>query len=329
MELSVTSIKVVSRALPLPFNVVDAARSEAEIAALELKGEPVVTVNVDTRLDNRPLDLRTPANVAIFRTQHAVCAVRAACMRLCTCVYIFFIMFLSCNEPLVVRCCLLFVVRCSTPRTPPPTTTPARQLLTDFLSPHCAPSCSGRLSLSVASSRSTHPSSSAAPLRVVLQCSTRATLVALPAWHSPLSCTSKWPSLPILSVCLRSAPSSGACGPMCDESLCVKNVCDKAAWLVLHKQHRQGGRAFMYSLLACRHVGTQAPPPSAEDSNTHRHLCEFMGLDFEMAIKSHYMELLDVIDAMFVHIFEGLRTRFGACVSFFFPTPFFLMGQAA
>lgn len=36
-----------------------------------------------------------------------------------------------------------------------------------------------------------------------------------------------------------------------------------------------------------------------------------MGLDFEMAIKSHYMELLDVIDAMFVHIFEGLSTRFG------------------
>lgn len=51
---------------------------------------------------------------------------------------------------------------------------------------------------------------------------------------------------------------------------------------------------------------------SAEDSNTHRHLCEFMGLDFEMAIKSHYMELLDVINDMFVHIFEGLKTRFGA-----------------
>lgn len=77
VELAVTSIKVVSRALPLPFNVVDAARSEAEIQALEQKGEPVVTVNPDTRLDNRPLDLRTPANVAIFRVQHAVCMVRS------------------------------------------------------------------------------------------------------------------------------------------------------------------------------------------------------------------------------------------------------------
>ena len=29
----------------------------------------------------------------------------------------------------------------------------------------------------------------------------------------------------------------------------------------------------------------------AENSNTHRHLCEFTGLDFEMAIKEHYYEV--------------------------------------
>lgn len=28
----------------------------------------------------------------------------------------------------------------------------------------------------------------------------------------------------------------------------------------------------------------------AENSNTHRHLCEFTGLDFEMAIHEHYFE---------------------------------------
>lgn len=28
----------------------------------------------------------------------------------------------------------------------------------------------------------------------------------------------------------------------------------------------------------------------AENSNTHRHLCEFTGLDFEMAINEHYFE---------------------------------------
>ena len=32
----------------------------------------------------------------------------------------------------------------------------------------------------------------------------------------------------------------------------------------------------------------------AEKSFTHRHLCEFTGLDFEMAINQHYNEVLDV-----------------------------------
>jgi aspartyl-tRNA synthetase len=44
----------------------------------------------------------------------------------------------------------------------------------------------------------------------------------------------------------------------------------------------------------------------AEKSYTHRHLCEFTGLDFEMEIREHYFEVLDVIDALFRHIFEGL-----------------------
>lgn len=29
----------------------------------------------------------------------------------------------------------------------------------------------------------------------------------------------------------------------------------------------------------------------AEDSNTHRHLCEFVGLDVEMALRDHYSEV--------------------------------------
>ena len=33
----------------------------------------------------------------------------------------------------------------------------------------------------------------------------------------------------------------------------------------------------------------------AENSNTGRHLCEFMGLDLEMAINDHYMETLEVV----------------------------------
>lgn len=49
----------------------------------------------------------------------------------------------------------------------------------------------------------------------------------------------------------------------------------------------------------------------AENSNTRRHLCEFTGLDLEMAISEHYDEVLDVIGDMFVHIFDGLKEKCG------------------
>lgn len=45
----------------------------------------------------------------------------------------------------------------------------------------------------------------------------------------------------------------------------------------------------------------------AEDSNTHRHLTEFVGLDLEMAFKYHYHEVLDTIGNTFTEIFKGLR----------------------
>ena len=48
----------------------------------------------------------------------------------------------------------------------------------------------------------------------------------------------------------------------------------------------------------------------AENSNTHRHLCEFTGLDFEMTIKEHYYECLDVMGRLFHYIFDGLNERF-------------------
>lgn len=48
----------------------------------------------------------------------------------------------------------------------------------------------------------------------------------------------------------------------------------------------------------------------AEDSNTHRHLTEFVGLDLEMAFNYHYHEALEVIGAMFNDIFRGLRDRY-------------------
>jgi aspartyl-tRNA synthetase len=48
----------------------------------------------------------------------------------------------------------------------------------------------------------------------------------------------------------------------------------------------------------------------AEDSNTHRHLTEFTGLDLEMEINEHYHEVLEMLDKLFVFIFKGLRDRY-------------------
>jgi hypothetical protein len=142
VELSVTGIRAICRAGPLPFEVVDAARSDvrlggwagwrgrggaaahcgllrarartlgrrgrqpppslpltpshlplpppnpphthpappskkqAEVAAAAERGESLATVSQDIRLDNRVVDLRTPANQAIFRVQSAVVQVR-------------------------------------------------------------------------------------------------------------------------------------------------------------------------------------------------------------------------------------------------------------
>lgn len=50
----------------------------------------------------------------------------------------------------------------------------------------------------------------------------------------------------------------------------------------------------------------------AEKSFTHRHLCEFTGLDLEMEIKENYMELLDFMGDLFVYIFKGLETKYGS-----------------
>ncbi|KAH8431875.1 aspartyl-tRNA synthetase, cytoplasmic [Aspergillus melleus] len=47
----------------------------------------------------------------------------------------------------------------------------------------------------------------------------------------------------------------------------------------------------------------------AENSNTHRHLTEYTGLDIEMAIEEHYHEMLDVLDAVIKSILEGVYGR--------------------
>ncbi|KAK2461874.1 hypothetical protein APHAL10511_006337 [Amanita phalloides] len=53
-----------------------------------------------------------------------------------------------------------------------------------------------------------------------------------------------------------------------------------------------------------------APVFRAEDSNTHRHLTEFIGLDLEMTIEEHYHEVLELLDGLFLSIFRGLRVKY-------------------
>jgi len=48
----------------------------------------------------------------------------------------------------------------------------------------------------------------------------------------------------------------------------------------------------------------------AENSFTNRHMCEFVGMDLEMAIKEHYFEVTKVIGQLFYHIFQNLQSRF-------------------
>ncbi|CAG9855862.1 unnamed protein product [Phyllotreta striolata] len=48
----------------------------------------------------------------------------------------------------------------------------------------------------------------------------------------------------------------------------------------------------------------------AEDSNTHRHLTEFVGLDLEMAFNFHYHEVMLTIGNLFTEMFKGLRDEY-------------------
>ena len=49
----------------------------------------------------------------------------------------------------------------------------------------------------------------------------------------------------------------------------------------------------------------------AENTNTHRHLTEYIGLDLEVAIEEHYHEVMELLDGMLLSIFRELRGNFG------------------
>ncbi|OAF69144.1 hypothetical protein A3Q56_03081 [Intoshia linei] len=56
-------------------------------------------------------------------------------------------------------------------------------------------------------------------------------------------------------------------------------------------------------------VYTIGPVFRAEDSNTHRHLTEYIGMDIEMTFQVHYHEVMHFIGRMFEYIFVSLESR--------------------
>ena len=211
VELVVSSVYCVSRSVPvLPFQIEDASRSDADFAEAEAKAAnqqaegggdkdgagnaaaaQFVRVGQDTRLNHRVIDLRTPANQAIFRVQSAVCELFREALR-----------------------------------------------AKDFVEIH-TPKLIGGASEGGAS---------------------------------------------VFKLDYMGQPACLAQSPQLYKQMAIESDFER--------------------------VFEIGPVFRAEDSNTHRHLCEFTGLDMEMAIKEHFFEVLDVLDDLFVHMFDGLNERF-------------------
>ena len=83
------------------------------------------------------------------------------------------------------------------------------------------------------------------------------------------------------------------------------NYFEKKACLAQSPQlHKQ--MAIMGDLEKVFEVG---PVFRAEDSNTHRHLCEFTGMDLEMTIKEGYEEVIEVVQNLFLSIFREIELK--------------------
>ena len=59
-----------------------------------------------------------------------------------------------------------------------------------------------------------------------------------------------------------------------------------------------------------RKVFEIGPVMRAENAFTHRHLCEFTGLDLEMEFYEHYHEVLQLIGKLFIYVFEGIKNEY-------------------
>ncbi|CAK0750794.1 hypothetical protein CVIRNUC_002018 [Coccomyxa viridis] len=193
VELKVRSIRCVSRADGLPFELADAMRSEED---LKREDAQFSTVQQDTRLENRWIDLRTPVNQAIFRVQSAVCQLFREAL-----------------------------------------------LSEGFQEIHT-------------------------PKLIAGASEGGAAVFKLDYIGQP--------------GCLAQSPQFYKQMAICSDMPRVFEI---------------------------------GPVFRAEKSFTHRHLCEFTGLDFEMTINQHYNEVLDMLDHLFVYMFNGLKKHCAAELS--------------
>jgi aspartyl-tRNA synthetase len=193
VELKVLGVRAISRAAgALPFELADASRSDADVAAAAERGELLARVEQNARLDTRALDLRTPASQAIFRVQSAVCQLFRGTM-----------------------------------------------LALGFQEIHT-------------------------PKLIAGASEGGAAVFAADYMGRP--------------ACLAQSPQ-------------------------LYKQ--------MAIVADFERVFEIGPVFRAENSFTHRHLCEFTGLDFEMQICEHYSEVMDVIERIFMDMFDGIKRDCG------------------
>ena len=75
----------------------------------------------------------------------------------------------------------------------------------------------------------------------------------------------------------------------------------------------QSPQLYKQMLIAARfeRVMEIGPIFRAENSNTARHLTEFIGLDLEMVIEEDYHEVVTLLEELMLYIFNGLRERYG------------------
>ena len=194
VEIQIEKLFCISRAEALPLQMDDLSRTEQEFAAAEQKGEPLVRVNLETRLNSRIIDFRTRANQAIFRIQSGVC-----------------------------------------------------ELFREFL--------------------------------------LQQKFIEI---HTPKM--------------IATASEGGA-------DVFKMNYFGGSAYLAQSPQlYKQ------MALMGDLHPGVFeiAPVFRAENSLTHRHMTEFIGLDIEMLIKEHYTEIISVMDGVLNHVFTGLNKRYRA-----------------